>query len=67
MNFYSYWMRFHFAIASLVGIPMGILSSGIGLKICVIIAGIKRYKSIIEKKKKKHNKISLVKSKLNRV
>ena len=29
-------------------------SSAIGLKICVIIAGIKKYKSIIKKKKKKH-------------
>ena len=37
-----------------------------GLKICAIIAGIKKYKSIIQKKKKKHEKIILlVKSKLN--
>ena len=36
---------------SLVGIPMGIVSSTIGLKICVIIAGSKKYKSIIKKKK----------------
>ena len=41
------------------------MSSGIGLKTYVIAAGIKRYKSII-KKRKKHNKIvSLAKSKLN--
>ena len=38
------------AFASLVGIPMGITSSAIGLKICVITAGIKKYKSIIKKK-----------------
>ena len=41
------------------------MSSGIGLKTYVIAAGIKRYKSIL-KKRKKHNKIvSLAKSKLN--
>ena len=52
---------------SLVGIPVGITSSAIGLKICVIIAGIKKYKSII-KKKKKHDKIlSLARSILNNV
>ena len=37
--------------ASLVGIPIGITSSGVGLKICVITAAIKKYKSIITKKK----------------
>ena len=53
------------AFASLVGIPIGITSSTIGFKICVITAGIKRYKSI-NKKKKKHDKIILLsKSKLN--
>ena len=48
------------AFASLVGIPIGITSSAIGLKSCVITAGISRYKykSIIKaKKKKKHNEI----------
>ena len=45
------------AFASLVGIPIGITSSAIGLKICAITAAIKRYKSIIKKQKKKHNKI----------
>ena len=54
--------------ASLVGIPIGITSSAIGLKICVIIAAIKKYKSIIKKKKKKPNKIVLLaKSKLNSI
>ena len=43
------------AFASLVGIPMGIASSTIGLKICVITAEIKKYKSIIKKKRKKHD------------
>ena len=52
--------------AFLVGAPMGIASSAIGLKICVITAGIKKNKSIIKKKKKTHDKIVLLaKSKLN--
>ena len=51
---------------SLVGIPKGIASSIIGLKTCVITAGIKNHKSIIKIKKKKHDKIVLLaKSKLN--
>ena len=32
---------------SSIGIPIGITSSAIGLKICAIAAGIKKYKSII--------------------
>ena len=35
--------------ASLLGILIGITSSAIGLKICAITAGIKKYKSIIKK------------------
>ena len=43
------------------------MSSAVGLKTCAIIAGIKKYKSIVKRKKKKHYKILfLVKSKLNR-
>ena len=64
-------MCFHFSIsafASLVGIPIGITSSSIGLKICVITAEIKQYKSIIKKKKKKRDKIVVLeKSKLNSI
>ena len=42
--------------------------SAIGLKICAIHAGIKKYKSIIKKKKKKHDKIVLLaNSKLNSI
>ena len=53
---------------SLVGISIGIASSTIGLKVCVITAGIKKYKSIIKKKRKKDDKIvSLAKSKLNNI
>ena len=57
-----------FAFASLLGIPPGITSSAIGLKICAIAAGTKKYKSLIKKKKKKHGKIVLsAKSKLNSI
>ena len=38
--------------ASLLGIPIEITISAIGLKICAICTGIKKYKSIITKKKK---------------
>ena len=56
------------AFASLVGIPIGITSSGTGLKICAITVGIKKYKSITKKKKKKHDKIVLLaKYKLNSI
>ena len=56
------------AFASLVGIPIGITSSAIGSKICVLTAGIKYYKSKIKKKKKEHDKIVfLAKSKLHRI
>ena len=52
--------------ASLIRIPIGITSSAIGLKICVITAGIRKHKSIIKKKKKKYDKTALLsKSKLN--
>ena len=51
-----------------IGIPLGITSFATGLKICVIAAGIEKYKSIINKKKKKHDKIVLLaKSKLNSI
>ena len=51
---------------SLVSIPIGITSPATGLTIFLITAAIKKYKSII--KKKKHDKIlSLPKSKLNSV
>ena len=55
------------ALASLVGITIGITSCAIGLKNCAITAAIKKYKSII-KKSKNHDKIVLLaKSKLNRI
>ena len=56
------------AFASLVDINVGITSSSVGIKICAIITGIKKYKSIIKKKKKKHDKIVLLgKDKLNTI
>ena len=56
------------AFASFVCIPIRITSSAIVLKICAITAGIKMYKSIIKKKKKKRDKLVLLaKSKLNSI
>ena len=50
----------------MLGIPIGIRSSAIRLEVYAITAGIKNYKSIIKKKKKKHDKIVLLaRSKLN--
>ena len=53
------------AFMSLVGIPIGITSSASGLKICVINAEFKKLKSIINKKRKKHDQIVLL-AKLNK-
>ena len=56
------------AFASLVGILIGITTLVIGLKICVIVAGIKNCKSRIRKNKRNHDKIVLLaKSKLNSI
>ena len=57
-----------FDFASLIGILIGITSSTIGFKICAITVGIKKYKSIIKKKKNNHDRIVfLAKSKLNKI
>ena len=48
------------ALASLVCVAVGITSSAVGIKIYAITAGIKKYKSVIKKKKKKHDKIVLL-------
>ena len=54
------------AFNSFLGIPIGILSSAIGLKIFAIAPGIRKHKLIIKKKEKKHNKtVLLTRSKLN--
>ena len=56
------------AFASLVCVSVGMTNSALGIKICAITAGIKKYKSIIKKKKKKHDKIVLLgKDKLNTI
>ena len=73
-----HWTHFYFlgstttgcisisAYASLVGIPIEIKSSAIGLKIRAITEAIKKYKSIIKKKNKTHDRIVLLaKSNLN--
>ena len=45
--------------ALLVSVPVGITSFAVGIKICTITAGIRKFKSIIKKNKKKHDKIVL--------
>ena len=52
----------------MIGILIGITSSAIGLKICATASEITMYKSVIKKKKKKHDKIVLLaNSKLNSI
>ena len=54
------------AFASLVGIPVGIASFALGIKMFAKTAVIKKYNSIINKEKKKHDKTALLaKTKLN--
>ena len=56
------------AFASLVGISIRITSFAIGVKICIITTGIKKYDLMNKKKGKKHDKIVLLaKSKLNSI
>ena len=56
------------AFASLVDIPVGITSSSATTKICLITAGVEKHKSVIKKKKKKHDKTMMLgKAKLNRL
>ena len=57
-----------FGSACLLGIPVGITSFAIGLKICAIAAGMKKYNLIIKKIKNKLDRIALLaKSKLNSI
>ena len=57
-----------YVFVSLVCVPVGITSSAVGIKICGFTAGIKKHKSIIKKKNKKHDKLILLgKSKLNTI
>ena len=56
------------AFASLVCVPVGVASFAVEIKISAITAGIKKYKSIIKKKKKKHDRTVLLgKHKLNTI
>ena len=57
-----------FAFASLAGVPVEITSPVVGLKIYELTVGIKKFKSIIKKKKKRNDKIVLLaKTKLNTI
>ena len=77
LNYFKKFLMFVFyasecvsisAFASLVGIPMGIMSSTVGLWICALAAAIKSVNQLLRKKKKKHDKIVLIgKSKLNTI
>ena len=51
-----------FGFASLVGVSVFITSSAVEVKVWTITAGIKKYKLIIKKKRKKHGKIVLLES-----
>ena len=57
LTFTIIWCISIYDFASLFGIPIGITSSAIEFKVCSIATGIKKYKSIIKKNKKKHKKI----------
>ena len=55
------------AFASLPSVPVVITSSTLGIKICAITVGIKKYKSITKKKKKHDKRVLLGKVKLNTI
>ena len=55
------------AFASLPSVPVVITSSTVGIKICAITVGIKKYKSITKKKKKHDQRVLLGKVKLNTI
>ena len=46
------------AFATLFVVPLGISSSAAELRICAITAGIKKYKPIIKKKRKKYDSVA---------
>ena len=67
-NFYSYLMHFHFFFCFFSRYSYSNYESCNRIKICAIIAWIKKYKSITKKKKKNHDKtLSLEKPKLNSI
>ena len=56
-HFCFQWLCLNSSFASLVAIPIGITSSAEGIK---ITAGIKKYKSVIKKRKKKTLSCSVI-------
>ena len=48
------------ALSSLVCVPVGITNSAVGIDICAVVGGIKKYQSIIKKKNKRYDKIVLL-------
>ena len=58
-SFYSYWMHFNFC-SSLIGMPIGISSFAVAIKVRLITARIKKYKSQIKKNKKEHDEMVLL-------
>ena len=56
-SFYNYWMSLNLYFCFFSPVLIGIMSSTIELKICLVAALIKKCKSVIKKKKKKHDKV----------
>ena len=75
LNYFEYILVFVSAVSGCVlipafplsvDVPVGIVDSTVSVKICAITAGNKKYKWIIQKKKKMHDKkVLLVKTELN--
>ena len=56
------------AVVSLVCVPAGMMTSAVVIKMCTVTSRIKKFKSIIKKTKKKHDRIVLLgKDKLNTI
>ena len=67
-NLYNCWIYFNFCFCFLAWYPYRNYEFCNRIKICTIAAKIKKYKSVIEKKKTKHNKIVFrANSKLNSI
>ena len=60
-------MCFYFCFCFLVCIPADITRSEVEMKVCAITAVIKKYNSIIKKKKQSDKKVLLVKINLNSI
>ena len=62
----GYWMYLNFCFCFFTWYSYRFMKSAVELKICAITAGIKKYKSIVKKRKNKHDEIVLLpKTKLN--